>query len=167
MDKNEFISRRDFFKKSIKKALPILAGIAFGPTLLAACNKEDEELEKALNCGGGCNASCYNSSNSSSCSSCGNGCGSQCSNNSTSSTCTTCGNGCGKACSNDCTSGCDGQCYNGCMNGCGGECKNACYSCNAYCSYGAKASCSGCGAQCKNNCSTQCTYGCYKQVKNN
>ena len=49
MDKNELISRRDFFKKSIAKALPFLAGIAFGPTLLAACDKDDPELEAALN----------------------------------------------------------------------------------------------------------------------
>ena len=37
----ELMSRRAFFKKAISKTLPILAGVAFGPTLLAACDKDD------------------------------------------------------------------------------------------------------------------------------
>lgn len=73
--KDELLSRRDFFKKAAKRVLPILA-VGVMPGLLASCDDDNEELERALNggssgctgssCSNSCSSYCANSSNNSS-----------------------------------------------------------------------------------------------------
>jgi len=53
---DELLSRREFFKKSAKKALPIMAVVAFGPTLLTSCDTDDEDEPSGG--GSGCSGSC-------------------------------------------------------------------------------------------------------------
>lgn len=51
-DLNSLLSRRDFFKKAAKRILPILATIVI-ISFLPSCGDGNEELETALNSGGG------------------------------------------------------------------------------------------------------------------
>ena len=47
----EVQSRREFFKKAAKTALPILGVVVFGPSVLASCDKDDYS-------GGGSSSGC-------------------------------------------------------------------------------------------------------------
>lgn len=71
----ELQSRREFFKKAAKGALPILGAIVLGPSLLSSCDKDDDDdnVQKPSGCNG-CSGSC-----SSSCSgSCDESCSAAC-----------------------------------------------------------------------------------------
>ena len=84
--KNEELqSRREFFKKAAKGALPILGAVvlASAPGIVSAASKSM-----------GCNGSCYLY--------CDGGC---------KGTCTTV---CGSSCMGGCKSNCKGSCYTGC-----------------------------------------------------
>lgn len=48
--KQQKITRREFFKASIKRTLPILGAIALGPAVLGSCSSDDGPL--------GCEGSC-------------------------------------------------------------------------------------------------------------
>ena len=66
----ELQSRREFFKSAAKGALPILGIMAFGPTLLTACEPDEDEPSSSSSssssgcgscngsCSGGCDATC-------------------------------------------------------------------------------------------------------------
>jgi len=55
----EIQSRREFFKESAKKALPLLAFTALGATLFTACEKENASLNgSSSGCGRSCSGSC-------------------------------------------------------------------------------------------------------------
>lgn len=82
-ENEELHSRREFFKKAAKKTLPMLAIVAFGQTLLNACDKDDEPR----GCGNACSGSCSNS--------CSGGCDGGCSGD------------CDDGCTADCWNGCD------------------------------------------------------------
>lgn len=91
-------SRREFFKKAAKGALPILGAIAMAdvPALVKAA-------ENPMGCGsyGDCNASCMIS-------------------------CRSCSFGCSGNCDSSCKGGCQGSCYTGCLQSCHGTCSGGC-----------------------------------------
>ena len=88
--KNEELqSRREFFKKAAKGALPILGAIvlAGAPGILNATESAP------MGCSNGCYTSCANTCKGT----CVGGCNSRCS-------------GCGTACGHGCATGCSGGC---------------------------------------------------------
>lgn len=106
-NKNEELqSRREFFKKAAKAALPILGAVVLSgaaPQLLSAATVPDEPT---CDCYGRCSGSC-------------NG---------------TCSGTCDGACSGTCKGSCKGTCDSGCMGGCKGTCKETCsYGCQGSC----------------------------------
>lgn len=90
----ELQSRREFFKKAAKGALPILAAVALSgaPSLIKAA-----ELDP-MNCSGSCSF----------------GCGAVCSTSCSGG----CKGGCGGACSYSCQNTCSGACNGSCRGGC-------------------------------------------------
>lgn len=61
----ELQSRRDFFKKTAKRVLPLLGVLTFGPSILSSCSKEDDEYDisgDGSSSGGcsGCDSHCMN-----------------------------------------------------------------------------------------------------------
>ena len=57
--KEELQSRRDFFKKAAKSALPILGVIALSQIGLTSCgDDDDDEPLSCKGCSGGCSNSC-------------------------------------------------------------------------------------------------------------
>lgn len=57
----ELQSRREFLKKTAKGALPILGISLFGPSILTACEKEDNKDKKdngKCSCSNTCSGSC-------------------------------------------------------------------------------------------------------------
>lgn len=88
-DKNEELqSRRQFFKKAAKGALPILGAIALANLPLAS-----KAADTPMGCSSGCYTSCANTCSKT----CVGGCNSRCS-------------GCGTACGHGCATGCSGGC---------------------------------------------------------
>lgn len=100
----ELQSRRDFFKKAAKSALPIIGAIvlAGAPGIVKAASEE------ATSCQFGCSYSCSGS--------CGGACSYSCQN--------TCSGGCQGRCTMVCASGCSGSCQ--------GRCSGSCRSMNSY-----------------------------------
>lgn len=94
----ELTSRREFFKKAAKKALPIIAGVAFmhTPTISNAVET------KTTSCPYSCSNSCSGS------------CGGACS--------ISCQNTCKGYCDGGCKGGCGGACSYSCQNTCKGYC---------------------------------------------
>lgn len=80
-ENEELQSRREFFKKTAKGALPILGISLFGTSLLTSCDKDDEPSNGGNNGGNG-NCSCSN----------------------------TCSGSCSGDCAGNCD-GCSGSCY--------------------------------------------------------
>lgn len=93
----ELQSRREFFKKAAKGALPILGAIvlANAPVIAKAAESESAMGCRYEPCVGGCH----------------NGCTRGCRD-----ICTSCHNGCTSGCKDICT---------GCHNGCSGNCKSS------------------------------------------
>lgn len=55
----EVQSRRDFFKKAAKTALPIFGIAVFGPSLLTSCEPDDDDSGgSSSGCGKSCSGSC-------------------------------------------------------------------------------------------------------------
>lgn len=102
--KEEIQSRRDFFKKAAKAALPIL-----GVTLLAS----NPIVAKAAEGHSGC-TTCYGTCIGYCMGSCGHACAYDCTG--------TCTGGCYPACSGTCKDSCLGTCYTSCMNTCQTTC---------------------------------------------
>lgn len=96
--KDELQSRRDFFKKAVKTALPILgmAIVASTPLKLFASQSDPSGCDYGCvfgcsgGCGGGCSVSCQNTCRGT-CQGC-KGCSGSCSISCT----TTCGGGCSR-----------------------------------------------------------------------
>lgn len=88
----ELQSRREFFKKAAKGALPILGAIALASTPLLA-----SAADSAMGCKYGCSSGCY--------SSCSGSCKSSCSG-----TCKHACEGCKYTCSGSCKNSCSGTC---------------------------------------------------------
>ena len=96
--KNEELqSRREFFKRAAKGALPIL-----GAMLLANIPNVMEAESPKMGCGSSCRGSCLGA--------CYGGCNISCQGG--------CKNGCGGTCHNGCLGGCKGNCVGGCKNAC-------------------------------------------------
>ena len=96
--KNEELqSRREFFKKAAKGALPILGAIVLANAPAIACAAEEAPM--------GCNYSCYGS----------------CSGHCTGS-CTGCGGLCQVGCQSSCKGSCDRLCMGTCSSTCHGSC---------------------------------------------
>ena len=93
-NKNEGLqSRRDFFKKAAKEALPILGAIA-----LAGAPSIVKAAEEASGCNYSCSYSCSNS--------CRGNCYGGCSGS--------CGGACSYSCQNTCKGSCQGSCRVSC-----------------------------------------------------
>ena len=93
-EKNEELqSRREFFKKAAKGALPILGAIA-----LAGAPGVVKAAEEAMDCNYSCSYSCSNS--------CRGTCYGGCSGS--------CGGACSFSCQNTCEGFCQGRCSGGC-----------------------------------------------------
>lgn len=87
-ENDEVQSRRDFFKKAAKAALPILGGITLlGSPLKAIASNSP------TGCNWGCDGSCWGG-------------------------CKGCSGGCTGGCNSSCESGCTGSCKGGCLGGC-------------------------------------------------
>lgn len=107
----DILSRREFFKNSLKKSLPFLAGVAMLalPTPMFA-------QRIVMNCDGDCTSSCKGTCEGS------------------------CRNKCTKVCGGTCKNTCDGLCQGTCKNCCGpptpcaAVCKASCQeSCRSGC----------------------------------
>lgn len=111
----ELHSRREFFKKAAKQALPILA-IGFG---LSSCGEGgfDEMLEKWNESPEGGSAGTTDGPTGQ-CSDCSGKCSTSCTGGCKSS----CGTECSVNCKNSCLNGCDVTCKSTCK----GSCKNGC-----------------------------------------
>ncbi|MBD5189601.1 MAG: hypothetical protein HDS95_04915 [Bacteroidales bacterium] len=71
---DSLLSRREFFKKTAKTVLPMMAFIAI-PSIITSCDKVDDLIGGCKDCADSCDSSC-----STSCSSgCKGGCGVNCS----------------------------------------------------------------------------------------
>lgn len=93
--KNEELqSRREFFKKAAKGALPILGAIALANMPLLSKASEEVPMGCRGNCSYGCGGACSTS--------CSGGCK----------------GGCGGACSYSCQNTCKGSCQGSCRGGC-------------------------------------------------
>ena len=98
MDNNELQSRRDFFKCSAKKVLPVVGVIAVSqlPILSHA-----HEANAEMGCYNGCSGSCYGD------------CRGSCSTN--------CDRSCTGSCKGGCQQSCDGHCIGNCYGSCRGD----------------------------------------------
>ncbi len=75
----EVQSRRDFFKKAAKTALPILGIAVFGPSLLTSCDPDDDDSDgSSSGCGNSCSGSCDDGCSNNCDSLCGGDCWSYC-----------------------------------------------------------------------------------------
>lgn len=95
--KEELQSRRDFFKKATKMALPVLGAIALANTPLLSHAMD----ESPMGCKYGCSSGCYRSCN------------------------TTCENTCEGTCKHACGDGCEYTCSGTCKNACNTTCKHS------------------------------------------
>lgn len=119
---NELQNRREFFKNTAKKALPIFGTIALAsaPILSQAAKKEPM----------GCKSSYSDVGDCSHCSACYCTCYSSCSGRCTS---------CSGNCYGDCEGNCEGDCLHTCSKTCQGSCLSTCAgNCSGDCSGSAK-----------------------------
>lgn len=84
----ELLNRREFFKKTAKRTLPILGIVALTP-LLTGCPDPDEPLT-CYDCSNSCEDSCYTT------------CSTTCEGTSKSSSCSGCSNSCSGSCASSC-----------------------------------------------------------------
>lgn len=107
----ELQSRREFFKKAAKGALPILGAIALANAPVIAKAAEETPMGCEWGCSGSCRYSCENTCRS------------------------TCENTCNALCDNSCKGYCRDSCQTGCQNTCKGYCQYSCRSSCANSSY--------------------------------
>lgn len=97
--KKDIISRRDFFKKSTSKILPVVAAITL-PSVLTSCEIDEEPFDiPSSGCKNGCSGKCSAY------------CGGTCQTN------------CSGSCKNGCTGNCKGACGSSCRYVCTGSAK--------------------------------------------
>ena len=99
--KDDIFSRRDFFKKSAKKILPI-----FGGVILSALPLQKIDAKKVLGCDNNCHAACQNSCEGECVTSCFYLCMGGCKG---------CRNACNVGCAIGCTTGCKVSCFTTCV----------------------------------------------------
>lgn len=139
----ELQSRREFFKKAAKAALPVV-----GITVLSNVPFVDIKATQtsATGCIFGCSGSCSGD------------CSGTCKN--------TCERRCTGGCSELCTGGCSGLCTSGCSGLCSGTCKGGCEvtcgnncgnACSSNCVGNCQSSCYGCKGTCSNTCTGDCS----------
>ncbi len=122
MNNNEELqSRREFFKKAAKSALPILAAVALANVPVIA--------EAAGTTPSGCNYDCLGSCDRTCSGSCDNSCNSTCKNG--------CQTSCRNACQTSCKGACQGHCGSGCSNACNASCGGCSFTCYQTCQEGA------------------------------
>lgn len=92
-ENNELQSRREFFKKAAKGALPILGAVILASSPIISKAVENEPM--------GCSSSCYRSCVGT----CEGDCTSRCKDG-----CSGCGTSCQKGCANSCNGGCKYTC---------------------------------------------------------
>lgn len=85
MEKENIISRRNFFKRSASLVLPALAMVAISP-VLTSCEIDEDFLEEPSGCKNGCSGKCSG----------------------------VCGAACQSDCTGNCTNGCKGTCKTQC-----------------------------------------------------
>ena len=104
-ERNEGIqSRREFFKKAAKGALPILGAVILASSPIISKAVENEPMECSWGCYNGCSGSCGRS----------------------------CSYGCSSSCSGSCSGGCKGGCSRSCSYTCSGSCSGSCRSYSSY-----------------------------------
>lgn len=108
---NDLFSRRQFFKKSLKKILPVIGGVVLG-----ALHLEKAEGKTPTNCIYGCAYACMTS--------CSGACDFTCLGD--------CHAGCKTSCYLGCKTMCTETCRGGCKNGCADTCYNSCSGGNKY-----------------------------------
>lgn len=109
-DSKKIQTRREFFKKTAKKTLPIVAAIALSgmPGIVKATEKAPTGCN-SYDCQNGCRFACTRVCNSSCKGSCQNDCYSSCYR------------GCNNTCENRCDNSCQGYCTSTCRGGCYGS----------------------------------------------
>ena len=113
----ELQSRREFFKKAAKAALPVIGAIAFPHIANAQVNVQYERTD-CRDCTGSCRGSCATSCMST----CQGNCKGDCMGGSTNGTNATYGRSsfyC-TGCTGQCSGGCTGSCYRTCQSTCSG-----------------------------------------------
>lgn len=123
---DEIQSRRDFFKKAAKMALPIIAVVAL-PSLLASCGDKEDSEGGSGGGSGGSSTRCPGT--------CSSHCQSSCKLNAVwqpaSCSGSTCKGACYSACKTSCigsSSGGGGTSCSGCSSSCTANCSTSCYS---------------------------------------
>lgn len=119
----ELQSRREFFKKAAKAALPVVGAVVFsqmpalgqitgGKVFFDAQRSDCQDCTGS--CMGGCQSSCRNT--------CEGNCTGDCTGSSTNGSSNGQVTGCvvGGGCMNSCAGGCKGTCYRTCYTGCDG-----------------------------------------------
>lgn len=101
----ELQSRREFFKKAAKAALPVVGAVVLSALPL--------QQAQATGCGwGDCTGNCYG------------GCDGTCGKNA-----------CTGGCQGNCAGGCSSSCYGSCSNTCNTRCVNTCISMSSQMGY--------------------------------
>ena len=107
-ENNEIQSRREFFKKAAKGALPILGAVILASSPIISKAVEKEPMGCEYGCAGGCYTNCYGS------------CKRTCNYYCTTGCLTSCGAACDGGCAGSCTGSCVGNCYTSCDSSCSG-----------------------------------------------
>ena len=142
----ELQSRREFFKKAAKGALPILSAVAMisSPIFVRAaetssiaspmgCNRQDCTnacIQSCSSCTGSCRGTCSGRCSSSCAGSCSGNCTERCANSCSWSCVGSCSKSCLESCSGACSGRCTGTCYGLCYGTCEGSCRADCANSN-------------------------------------
>lgn len=110
MNNEELQSRREFFKKAAKAALPVIGAVVLSSMPIVQTKAVTGCDGCYHTCNGGCSGGCENS--------CSSRCSYSCQGNSDNDSKRNCFD-----CSNECFSGCKGSCYGSCS----GSCKSGSY----------------------------------------
>ena len=119
MEKNnkneELQSRREFFKRAAKGALPIIGAIAM-MNLPMFSRASDEKITSSGcdNCSYACGGSCASGCSLQCRQGCKTSCALNCNSQSSSNPCGSCYNACYSSCSGGCRGNCAGSCHSGC-----------------------------------------------------
>ena len=124
----ELQSRREFFKKAAKAALPVIGIIAISNVpLVDVCATQSSATGCLFGCSGSCSGDCSGTCKDTCRGACQSGCSGFCLGN----------------CKGTCTAACANNCGNACATNCVGNCKSSCYGCKGTCSNTCKGDCSG------------------------
>lgn len=107
----EFISRRELFRKCAKAILPTIAVLAINNPVIAAI-----KYVQVQDCKGACMIGCNNTCHGSCAVGCTHMCGNSCTN--------ACKGTCWQKCVEECTGSCMHNCFGSCAFSCGNTCTN-------------------------------------------